>query len=187
MPHFGDNTPESNALAQRLHDDLHAHTRDLVNACGGSYDMGYWCYREFMFWGERMKATPDGRRDGDYLAQSLNPSRLRPIEDITSTINSVAALDLTKCSGDSVVNVLLPSGGATPRLLDQFERAFAASKLQLLQLNCVDKEALLDARLHPERHQDLVVRVCGFSAKFVSLPPEWQEEFITRNLHGKIA
>ena len=184
-PFFGDNVPASNALARRLHEDIYANTRDLRNERGGSFDLAYWVYREFRFWGEKMKATPDGRRDGDYLAQSLNPSRLRPIEDITSAINSVAALDLTKCSGDSVVNVLLPSGGADLRLLDQFERAFAASMLQLLQLNCVDKEALLDARLHPERHQDLVVRVCGFSAKFVSLPPEWQDEFITRNLYGK--
>jgi len=184
LPHFGDNTPESNALAQRFHDDLYAQTRDLVNERGGAFDLGYWVYREFRFWGEKMKATPDGRHDGDLLAQSLNPSRLRRISEVTSTINSVAALDLTKCSGNSLVNILLPVNGVSLQLLDQFERAFANSKLQMLQLNCVSREELLDARNHPEKHQDLIVRVCGFSAKFVALSPEWQEEFISRNTYA---
>lgn len=182
-PHFGDDTPESIALARRLHEDIYASTRDLRNERGGGFDLAYWVYREFRFWGEKTRATPDGRRDGDYLAQSLNPSRLHPIEHVTSTVNSVAALDLTKCSGDSVLNLLLPAGVSNPRLLEQFERACALSNLQLLQLNCVNRDVLLDARRHPERHQDLVVRVCGFSAKFVALPPEWQDEFVNRNFY----
>lgn len=187
-PYFGDNTPETNALAQRLHEDLYANTRDLVNEKGGGFHLAYWVYREFRFWGEQTKATPDGRRDGDYLAQSLNPSRFHDIARITSTVNSVASLDLTKCSGDSVVNLLMPGGnGVSVRVLDAFERAVAAANLQLLQLNCVNREDLLDARRHPERHQDLIVRVCGFSAKFISLPPEWQEEFINRNMYGTFA
>ncbi len=182
-PHFGDNQPESNALAQRLHEDIYANTRDLKNERGGSFDLAYWVYREFRFWGEKMKATPDGRRDGDYLSQSLNPSRFHRIDQVTSAINSVAALDLVKCSGDSVVNILLPVNGADVKVLDQFERTCATLKLQLLQLNCVNKDELLDARVHPEKHQDLIVRICGFSAKFVALSPEWQEEFIGRNIY----
>jgi len=186
-PHFGDNMPESNALAQRLHDDLYANTRDLKNERGGSFDMGYWVYREFKFWGAKMKATPDGRHAGDPLALGIAPSRLRPISDVTSAINSAASLDMTKCSGISTMDINLPVNEVNPRLLDGFERAFAASNLQLLHLNCVNRADLLDARKHPERHQDLVVRVCGFSAKFVSLSPEWQDEFIGRNIYGKTA
>lgn len=186
-PHFGDNKPESNALAKRLHEDIYANTRDLKNERGGSFEMGHWVYREFRFWGEQTKATPDGRRDGEYLALSLNPSRSRHIHEITSTLNSASSLDLTKCPADSVLNILLPVGGVSPIILDQLERAFAALDLQLLQLNCVNKDELLDARVHPERHQDLIVRVCGFSAKFVSLSPEWQEEFIRRNIYGESA
>ena len=119
------------------------------------------------------------------LAHGITPSRLRHIRDVTSTINSVAALDLTKCPDNAVLNVLLPTGGVTPDVLDQFERVFAASRLGLLQLNCVSKDDLFDARRNPEKHQDLVVRVCGFSAKFVALSPEWQDEFISRNFHGR--
>ena len=52
-----------------------------------------------------------------------------------------------------------------------------------LQLNCVTKEQLLDAQVHPEKHRDLIVRVCGFSARFTSLSPEWQQEVLSRNFY----
>ena len=57
----------------------------------------------------------------------------------------------------------------------------------MLQLNCIDKAQLLDARVHPERHQDLIVRLYGYSARFVNLTTEMQEEFISRNIYEKTA
>ena len=42
-------------------------------------------------------------------------------------------------------------------------------------------EQLLDAQRHPERHQNLIVRVCGFSARFVALSKRWQDEVIERH------
>ena len=42
---------------------------------------------------------------------------------------------------------------------------------------------LLDAREHPERHPDLIVRLYGYSARFVTLTPEMQDEFLSRNLY----
>ena len=186
MPYFGDNNPDSNALAWRLHNDIYAKTRDLINERGGAFEIGYWVYREFRYWGENMRATPDGRRDGDVFSHGINPSRTHHVSSISSAINSAAALDLTKCAANSVMNILLPSGGGmTPEILDQFERAAAAAKIGLLQLQCVSREELLDARKHPEKYQDIVVRVCGFSAKFVSLEPKWQDEFISRNVYEK--
>ena len=42
-------------------------------------------------------------------------------------------------------------------------------------------EELLDAQAHPERHQNLMVKVCGFSARFVSLSKRFQDEVIARH------
>ena len=36
---------------------------------------------------------------------------------------------------------------------------------------------------HPENYPTLIVRMCGFSAKFTSLSPEWQQEVLTRNFY----
>ena len=51
----------------------------------------------------------------------------------------------------------------------------------LLQPNCNSVEELRDAQKHPERHRNLMVRVCGFSARFVGLSRRWQDEVIARN------
>ena len=85
-------------------------------------------------------------------------------------------------AGNSVVNIILPNKISLEHC-EAFLRAAADSALQSLQLNCTSKEQLLDAQKHPEKYPDLIVRVCGFSAKFTSLSPEWQQEVLTRNFY----
>ena len=53
-----------------------------------------------------------------------------------------------------------------------------------VQYNVVSRETLLDAQKHPENYPNLIVRVCGFSARFTALSPEWQEEVLTRNYYN---
>lgn len=188
MPHFGDDTPGSNALARRVLDDIYDRTRDLRNERGGPFQLGLYNYRDIVEWAKITCATPDGRRPGDFLSQGLTPSRLHRAAEVTSAINSASALDLTKCPANALMTISLPLGGINLQTLGQLERAFAASGLAMLQLNCVDKAQLLDAREHPERHKDLIVRLYGYSARFVSLTPEMQDEFISRNLYaGKLS
>ena len=145
-------------------------------------NLGHLTYTEIRFWGERTLATPDGRHNGEYFSQGLTPSRLKKIPYVTSVINSMAALDKTELAGNTVVNIILPES-TTLDLCEAFLRATARSAVESLQLNCVSKKTLLDAQKHPEKYPDLIVRVCGFSAKFTSLSPEWQEEVITRNFY----
>ena len=60
-------------------------------------------------------------------------------------------------------------------------RVFARKGSHMMQPNCNSVEELLDAQRHPELHQDIIVRVCGFSARFVSLSKRWQDEVIARH------
>jgi formate C-acetyltransferase len=55
---------------------------------------------------------------------------------------------------------------------------------QHIQYNLLDTKELLDAKAHPENHSDLVVRVGGFSAYFVQLSPEIQDDVINRSEQG---
>lgn len=49
-----------------------------------------------------------------------------------------------------------------------------------IQFNLIDHDLLLDAQRHPERHSNLLVRVCGYSAAFIYLNEETQREIIAR-------
>lgn len=180
---WGDGNKDSTALGSRLHDDLGRMAETLVGAYGGKIMIGYLAYTEVRWWGEKTRATPDGRPNGDYLAQGLTPSRLTRIPHSTSVIKSMAAIDASLMGANSVINLILPSARMTLDTCEFFLRAASKSAMQSLQLNCTSKEALLDAQKHPENYPDLIVRVAGFSAKFTSLSPEWQTEFITRNFY----
>jgi formate C-acetyltransferase len=54
-----------------------------------------------------------------------------------------------------------------------------------VQVNFVKKEDLLDAKLNPNKHQDLIVRVAGFCATFIELDDKIQNEVISRTEHGE--
>ena len=52
-----------------------------------------------------------------------------------------------------------------------------------VQYNIVSKETLIDAQKHPEKNKDLIVRVAGYSAFFVELSKEIQDDIIRRTAH----
>lgn len=183
-PFWGDESEESCELAQRFNADLNCALGELKTLWpGGRIRLGHLTYTEIRFWAEQTRATPDGRFDGDYFSQGLTPSRLRKIDSVSSVVNSLRALDGNDMAGNNVVNIILPSRRMTLDSCAAFLYACAHSALGSLQLNCVTREELLDAQIHPENHRDLIVRVCGFSARFTSLSPEWQQEVFSRNFY----
>lgn len=179
---WGDGRKESCSLARRFNTDLYNMLSSLNGMYGGRINLGHMTYTEIRFWGEKTLATPDGRYNGDYFSQGLTPSRLKKIPFVTDVVNSMAALDKTQLAGNNVINIILP-GTTKLDVCEAFLRATAYSAIESLQLNCVSRETLLDAQRHPEKYPDLIVRVCGFSAKFTSLSPEWQQEVLTRNFY----
>ncbi len=180
---WGDGSAASCELASRLQNDLFDMCGRLTGTYGGKVLMAHFGYSEVRFWGEKTLATPDGRYNGDYLAQGLTPSRLKKIPFATDVINSISALDKTTMAGGCVVNIILPSDRINMDICEGFIRTVADSSIGSLQLNCTTKEQLLDAQKHPEKYPDLIVRVCGFSARFTALSPEWQQEVLTRNYY----
>ena len=179
---WGDGNEASCALANRFNNDLFAIFQSREGPYGGKTHMGHLTYTEIRWWGQETLATPDGRRNGEYFAQGLTPSRLKKIPCVNDVINAFCALDASAMAANSVVNIILPGKIPLDRC-EGFLRAVAHTAVQSLQLNCTTREELLDAQKHPEKYPHLIVRVTGFSAKFTSLSPQWQEEVITRNFY----
>lgn len=179
---WGDGSPEGCALGARFNNDLFALCQEMRGAYGGKIHMGHLTYTEIRWWGENTLATPDGRRNGEYFAQGLTPSRLKHIANVGDVLNSMKVLDASAMAANSVVNIILPSSVSLSHC-EAFLRAAADSAMQALQLNCVSKETLLDAQKHPESYPDLIVRVTGFSAKFTALSKGWQDEILSRNFY----
>ena len=108
------------------------------------------------------------------------PSEYRCREGATTVINAIGTLphELLYASN---ANLSFDKTAITAEALVAIFRVTARKRLHLLQPNCTSVEELLDAQRHPERHQDLIVKVCGFSARFITLSPKFQEEVISRH------
>jgi formate C-acetyltransferase len=50
-----------------------------------------------------------------------------------------------------------------------------------IQYNIIDSEELKEAKVKPDEYKDLIVRIGGFSAYFVQLSPEIQNDVIFRS------
>ena len=80
-----------------------------------------------------------------------------------------------------MIDIQLPIGSEIgPQLLSAFLRTFALMGGPTMQFNCVSLNELRHAQVHPDRHRDLQVRICGLSAYFVTLDRATQDEIIDR-------
>lgn len=76
------------------------------------------------------------------------------------------------------------AGAEGIRRFTTFTHIFVKQRIQELQFNLNSNQTLQDALSNPEQHRNLVVRVSGFSAYFVQLDPEVQNDIIRRRAHG---
>ena len=95
-------------------------------------------------------------------------------------------LDLTDFTDSFALEVTLPMLDAEigASVLPGLVKGFLQAKGSTLQFNLLDIPALQDAQLHPELHQDLLVRICGYSYYFVCLQKDIQDEIIARALRA---
>ncbi len=185
LPKFGHGHLEVDALATCLSADLAAGVRTLENERGGTFQPSLFVYYQFVHMGRDVRATPDGRRQGEALSQGAGPGRLNPPASLTDVIRSTSQVDYTDHPGNAVIDVQLPTGGRiAPQTLTALIRAFARMGGPTIQFNCVSVDELHDAQAHPGRYRDLQVRICGLSAYFIALERVVQDEMIERAMMG---
>ena len=131
--------------------------------------------------GKRIAASPDGRFAWTPVADSIGAQTGTAMAGPTAVLNSVAKLDAARnYRGGYNLNLTLSRASTTPDSLLPLIETFFASGGQELQVNCFDAETLRAARETPERYGDLIVRISGFSTRFVDLSSVEQEELIER-------
>ena len=136
--------------------------------------------------GKMIGATPDGRLAEEPLSDAGSPTYGRDTKGATSTILSVSKPDYTLCIGMVLNQKYSPSmfeDGKREKLL-QLIKVFFARGGQEIQINATSTDVLRDAMEHPENYQSLVVRVSGFSAFYVTLIRDVQEDILRRTQQG---
>lgn len=181
---YGNDLDEVDEMANRCYEYVAKGIRDRGIAKG----MGYYLIvisnnQTNTDWGHMTAASPDGRRAGVYLNPANNPQGGAATSGPTAMLNSLAKFDARYHAG-SVQNIKF-----TPRMFNHdrkkvkmlFDTYFRRGGCHLMVTVC-DKGELEDAQMHPEKYPDLIVRVAGYSAVFVDLPRDVQDEVISRTL-----
>jgi pyruvate-formate lyase len=181
---YGNDLDGVDEMANDLYEYVAKGVRDRGIAAG----MGYYLIvlsnnQTNTDWGHTTAASADGRRSGMYMNPANNPQGGAATSGPTAMLNSLARFDARYHAG-SVQNIKF-----TPRLFNRdrdkvrmmCDAYFKRGGCHLMVTVC-DKGQLEDAQVHPEKYPDLIVRVAGYSAVFVDLPKDVQDEVISRTL-----
>ncbi len=134
--------------------------------------------------GRQLGATPDGRLRGEAVSNGMSAANGTDVKGMTATLRSAAAVSLVPLSGGTAVNMTLNpltirSDEGIVKLASLLEGYFALGGRQV-QFNPMGKETLVDAQQHPENYPDLMVKVSGYSYRFVDLSRPIQNDIIAR-------
>ena len=154
---------------------------------GGKYLASCLMFVTYAHAGAPVGATPDGRFAGSPLADSAGPVQGRDGNGPTAMLKSVAAIPHYLAPGTLVVNArfirdFFATEAGRAKLRDLVRTYFDMGGMQL-QINVVDQEVLRDAMAHPEQHQDLIIRVGGYSEYFNRLSPALKQTVLERTEH----
>lgn len=136
-----------------------------------------------VLFGKRTAATADGRLAGEPLSNGNQPSAGADKEGLTPLLNSMAKLRASVHAG-ATHNLKVSRGMFTARRAQMgalMRGYFAAGGTQAM-LTVTDVHELEQALIHPEQYANLIVRVGGYSERFVDLPRAIQLEVVSRTL-----
>ena len=184
-PKYGNDDDEGDAMALRVfHHSADCHEAALPLTRLYRYKM---CSVNNSGSAERgavTSATPDGRLRGAAFSNGNTPAPGADTQGLTATLNSMSKFDASRHVG--VVHnlrfnrTLLRENRAAIRAV--LETFFEHNGVQA-NLSSIGAEDLQQALLHPENYRNLIVRIGGFSARFIELPAIVQNELIARTTY----
>ncbi len=182
---YGNDDAEVDGLARDLHDfearlirnqaqrvGLHSFLMVVINNSANTY-LGRWT-----------GASADGRKALTFMANANNPVSGMDQKGVTAMLNSLLHFPPENHAG-AVQNIKFDKQlfeKARDKISTLLKQYFKKGGTQAM-ITVIGRGELEDALIHPERHRNLLVRVGGFSARFVELEKDVQQEVLTRTMH----
>ena len=183
-PKMGNDDDQVDLLAASLLGAFHEALRPLANDRGGIFRAGTGSAMYYVAHAAQLGATPDGRKAHEYLSANLAPSLGVKVRGPLSLLRSFTKLPLRQAiNGGPVTIEVHDTVFRTPGSVEKVAmlvQSFVRDGGHQLQINALNRDVLLDAQEHPELHRNLIVRVWGWSAYFVELDKEYQDQIIQR-------
>lgn len=184
QPKYGNDIPEVDAMVADIY-KLHADTcMSLPCVYGDSLKPNAISISAHQPGGACTGATADGRKGGEILADgSLSPDHGQDVNGPLAVFNSSMRVDQDPYQGTLLNMKFTPDNMSTDEdlyKLGSMIKTYLTHGGKHVQFNVVNREEMVDAKIHPEDHPELIVRVAGYSAYFTRLTPGIQDEVINR-------
>ena len=149
------------------------------------YKSGLYGASDHVAQGKITWATPDGRKSGEPIADAASPAQSRDKNGPTAVFLSSCCFDHRHYMGGIALNLrihptVFSREDGIEKLRDITKTYFKNGGMEV-QNNVVDTETLREAQAQPEAYRDLVVRIAGYSAYFIELSRDLQNDIISRN------
>ena len=160
-----------------------------LNGHRGYFGMGTWPVTMNVLYGYSTWATPDGRNAGKPLADGISALQEMDVNGPTAVLASVATMDHAEYHNGTLLNMKFhPSSVNTDEGVEKLANLIKAYFFEMggmqIQLNVVSADTMRAAQKDPENYKDLVVRIAGFSAYFVEVYEDAQNDLIRRTEQG---
>jgi len=187
-PHWGNDEDEVDELGVRMVRDLEREVGKHCNIRGGPFILGLWSFWQHVYHGKILAASADGRKRGEMLSHSMDPTAGSGLQGPTAAIRSAAKIDTSRLANGGSLLLdfqprLLDSEAGMQAVINLIRTYFALGGIQL-QLSAVTAEMLEAAVADPDRYRHLVVRVAGYCDYFVRQSEERQAYIIAREKYG---
>ncbi|HGE72373.1 TPA: hypothetical protein ENX78_16150 [Candidatus Poribacteria bacterium] len=186
-PRFGNDKPFADEIAKDIAGFVFREFLRYSPWRGGKFLASCLMFVTYADAGLPVGATPDGRLAGSPLADSAGPVQGRDRKGPTAMLKSVASIPHYLAPGTLVVNIrfikrIFSSKEDRIELQNLIRTYFDMGGMQL-QINVVDQEVLRDAIAHPEKYQDLIIRIGGYSEYFNRLSESLKQTVLERTEH----
>jgi len=185
IPKYGVDNDEADEMAKRVMSDFSDMYLNYRTRWGGS---GKPVILTFVYSPTAAKilgATADGRKAHDGVAHGVSPACSSMKQGITAALNSCGRMPFDKFTGGASTMWDFDASWINEEIIEALLLTFMQNGGQIFQGNTTPLEELLDAKEHPERYEHLMVRVGGYSARFINLRAELQDEIINRLRHAR--
>ena len=185
-PKYGTNDPIADEIAQwvtgLLDSESRKHKRPID---GGTYRGLLISAGGQVLAGHALSATPDGRLARQPVSNGISPANGTDKNGMTAVFHSAAKACEAKLSGGTALNMTInPLSLKTDENLEKFA-SLLEGYFELggrnVQFNPMGRDMLKDAQKNPENYADLMVKVSGYSYRFVDLSRALQEDIISRS------
>lgn len=181
-PHYGVDDEECDRLAHDFTVYFYGLYKNKKCYRGGKYCPTSHQYNRHPKEGKKVGPTPDGRLRGEALNDSIGALSGKATKGPTAMMLSAAKIDQKSIYGMNALNLSINKKFAQ-NSLKALLRAYMEEGGAMVQITITSKEDLMDAMVHPEKHEDLVVRVGGYSEYFNRLTPDLKRVILERTLH----